>query len=99
MKWYCYLIQCSDKKQSIYCGITNDLEKRLTAHSSGKGAKFLRSRGPLTLLCSIECESKSEALKLEYRIKQLSRKEKLELITDLQKKSVNPLFWDVIRDN
>jgi putative endonuclease len=79
-QWCVYLLQCSDPKQSLYCGITNDLEKRIATHNKNKGAKFTRGKTPVKLLKSWDCDSKSQALKEEYRIKQLTRKEKLALI-------------------
>ena len=78
-KCFVYLLRCSDG--SLYCGWTNDLEHRLAAHNSGKGAKFTRSRRPVELVYWEECENKSSAMKREYEIKQLSRVEKLRLIT------------------
>jgi putative endonuclease len=77
--WAVYILQCSDEKQSLYCGMTNDLDKRIATHNAGKGAKFTRGRLPAVLLKSFECGSKSEALKLEYKIKKLSRDKKLDL--------------------
>ena len=80
-----YLLLCSDS--TLYCGITNNLPKRLLAHNSPKGgAKYTRSRQPVTLLLSIPCATKSEALKLEHRIKRMSRKQKLKLIQEYQDK-------------
>jgi putative endonuclease len=76
--WYVYLIKCS-VDQSIYTGITNNLNKRIAAHNAGKGARYTKSRRPVKLLKYFEVETKSEALKLEYKIKQLSRQEKLQL--------------------
>ncbi|MFZ4768655.1 MAG: GIY-YIG nuclease family protein [Ferruginibacter sp.] len=75
--WFVYLLLCFDN--SIYCGITNNLEKRIATHNAGKGAKYTKGRIPVTLLTHFEVETKSEALKLEFKIKRLSRKEKLEL--------------------
>jgi putative endonuclease len=75
--WYVYLLCCSDN--SIYTGITNDLEKRIAKHNAGTGAKYTKGRAPVTLIKSFEVANKSEALKLEYKIKQLSREEKLKL--------------------
>lgn len=76
--WTVYLVRCAD--DSLYCGITNDLEARLAAHSAGKGAKYTRRRGPVTLVFTKRCRSKSLALRIEYAIKQLDRDEKLALI-------------------
>jgi putative endonuclease len=77
MSWCCYLLRCAD--DTLYCGITNDLEKRLVAHNAGEGAKYTRGRGPLVLLYRESCADKSAALKRELQIKRLSRMEKLAL--------------------
>jgi len=76
VKWFVYLLRCSD--DTLYCGITNNLEKRIETHNKGKGAKYTKGRLPVMLVKYFELESKSEALKLEYRIKQLPRQEKLD---------------------
>ena len=68
-KWIVYLIRCSD--ESLYCGITNNLKNRLIAHNSGKGAKYTRSRRPVELVGTSSAMTKSDALKLEYRIKRV----------------------------
>lgn len=74
--WYVYIINCS-KDDTLYTGITNNLEKRIAAHNKGTGAKYTKGRTPVTLIKYFECSNKSEALKLEYKIKQLSREEKI----------------------
>lgn len=78
--WFVYMLVCSDKKKSLYVGITNNLEKRIKAHNDGKGAKFTKGRGPVSLLHSFKVKNKSKALKLEYKIKQMSRIDKLRLL-------------------
>jgi putative endonuclease len=75
--WTCYLLQCADN--TLYCGITNDLTKRLAAHNSGEGAKYTRGRTPVKLFYSEPCADKSSALKRELEIKSLSRAGKLAL--------------------
>ncbi len=75
--WICYLLQCSD--QTLYCGITNDLTKRLAAHNAGEGAKYTRGRTPVKLKYSEPCADKSSALKREREIKALPRADKLAL--------------------
>ena len=75
--WVCYLLQCADN--TLYCGITNDLGKRLAAHNAGEGAKYTRGRTPLKLLYCEPCADKSAALKREMGIKALSRAGKLAL--------------------
>ena len=76
--WYLYILRCKDN--SLYTGITTDVEKRLEAHRSGKGAKYTRGRGPLELVYREECGDHSEALKRELEVKALTREEKLKLI-------------------
>jgi putative endonuclease len=78
-KWVVYLVRCSDK--SLYCGISNDLKSRVIEHNLGKGAKYTRSRRPVDLVGISPEMTKSEALKLEYRIKQLPADKKLSQLT------------------
>jgi len=73
--WVCYLLRCAD--DTLYCGITNDLGKRLAAHNAGEGAKYTRGRAPLTLVYRESCVDKSAALKREREIKSFSRAKKL----------------------
>ena len=75
---YVYILRCN--YDSLYTGWTNNLEKRIKAHSDGKGAKYTRARVPVELVYFEVFEDKIEAMKREYAIKQLKRKEKLELI-------------------
>jgi len=75
--WFVYIIECSDS--TLYTGITNDVIKRLKRHNEGKGAKYTKGRGPVKLLKTFKFETKSEAAKEEYRIKQLNRRQKLAL--------------------
>ena len=77
-KFYVYIILTVTNK--LYCGYTDDVEKRYKLHCEGKGAKFTRANKPLKLVYVKEFDSKIEAQKEEYRIKQLSKKEKLKLI-------------------
>lgn len=76
--WKLYILRCRDG--SLYTGITVDVEKRLEAHRSGKGAKYTRGRGPLELVYREECGSHSDALKREYQIKALTKEEKEQLL-------------------
>lgn len=75
---YVYLVRCAD--DSIYCGWTTDLKKRVRAHNSGQGAKYTRSRRPVKLVYAEEFEEKQEALSREWHLKRLNRAEKLRLI-------------------
>ena len=77
MSWCCYLLQCADN--TLYCGITNDLDKRLAAHNTGEGAKYTRGRTPVKLLYCEPCADKSAALKREMQIKKMPRSEKLKM--------------------
>ena len=76
--WYVYILRCADG--TLYTGSTDDVQRRLAVHNSGKGAKYTRGRGPVEVVYTEECESYSAALKREYAIKQLSRQEKWNLI-------------------
>ncbi|MDO8350400.1 MAG: GIY-YIG nuclease family protein [Gallionella sp.] len=78
MNWVCYLLRCAD--DSLYCGITNDMEKRLAAHNAGMAAKYTRARGPVELVFVENCADRSAASKREMSIKKLTRVEKLALI-------------------
>lgn len=81
---YVYILKCND--DSLYTGWTNNLEKRIKAHSTGKGAKYTKARLPIKLVYFEEFEDKIEAMKREYAIKQLKRREKLILINNKIKK-------------
>lgn len=78
MPWFVYIVRCRDG--SLYTGATNDLERRVEAHSAGKGARYTRSRAPVTLVWSRRKRDKPAALREEYRLKQLTRADKLALI-------------------
>lgn len=80
LDWFVYLLQCAD--QSIYTGITTDLNRRMLEHNSGKkGAKYTRSRRPVELVWMRPCRSQGEALRLEMRIKRMSRTEKIKMVS------------------
>lgn len=76
--WYLYILRCKD--DSLYTGITTDVQKRFEAHQNGKGAKYTRGRGPLALVYQETCGTHSEALKRELEIKALPREKKQALI-------------------
>ena len=75
---FTYILRCADN--SLYVGWTNDLEKRLKAHNSGKGAKYTRGRLPATLVYFESFETKEEAMSREWHLKRLSHSEKEALI-------------------
>ena len=79
MNWV-YILRCGDG--SLYTGWTNDLERRLAAHSAGKGGKYTRSHLPVELVYSESYASSHEAMSRERQLKALSRREKLELISE-----------------
>lgn len=83
-KAYTYMLECRDG--SLYTGWTNDLEKRVACHNAGRGGKYTASRLPVKLVYYEIFEAKQEAMRREYAIKQLSRKEKIELIGNHTKK-------------
>ena len=75
---YTYILTCADG--TLYCGWTNDLDKRLKAHNSGKGAKYTSPRRPVVLSYYEAFSTREEAMSREYAIKQLTRKEKEQLL-------------------
>lgn len=78
MSWFVYMLRCGD--ETLYTGITDDVQRRLAAHRAGKGAKYTRGRGPLEVVYQEELPDKSAALKREYAIKRLRREEKEQLL-------------------
>ena len=81
--FFAYLVRCADG--TLYGGYTTDLQKRLTAHNSGKGAKYTRSRLPVELVWWEEYPTKEAAMSREWHIKRLTREQKLALIAEFQK--------------
>ncbi|NBK90602.1 GIY-YIG nuclease family protein [bacterium 1XD21-13] len=84
MNAYTYILKCSDN--TLYTGWTSNLEKRLRAHNQGKGAKYTRTRLPVTLVYFEVYETKKEAMSREFAIKKLSRSQKERLI------ALNPII-------
>lgn len=85
--WLVYIVECADK--SLYTGITSDLEKRMSAHATGKGAKYTKPRRPLTLRYTETVDSKGAALRREAAIKALDRAGKLTLIDTGTRRAVS----------
>ena len=73
--WWLYLVECGDG--SWYAGITNDLDARLAAHREGRGARYTRGRGPLSLIASRAYPDRASASRAEWRLKRLPRSRKL----------------------
>ncbi|PLX86704.1 MAG: endonuclease [Desulfuromonas sp.] len=76
--WYVYILRCAD--DTLYTGITNDLEMRLRTHAEGRGAKYTRGRLPVELLYREQATSRGEATRREMAIKRLPRQGKLALV-------------------
>ena len=76
--WSVYLVKCSDN--SLYCGVTKDITKRLIKHNEGTASKYTRSRLPVELIAVRENLDKREAYKLEYRIKKLPAEKKIQYL-------------------
>jgi len=85
--WFLYMVRCNNGQ--LYTGITIDVGRRFAEHEAGKGAKFLRGKGPLILQFQMQVGSHSEALKKEVQIKKLSKSAKEQLIT--QQKSIQTI--------
>ena len=78
--WYTYVAECSDG--SLYTGVTTDIQRRIKEHNKGTGAKYTKIRRPIKLRSFFVFNNRSEASKEEWRIKQLTRKQKLNLIQE-----------------
>lgn len=92
MSSFVYILKCGD--DSFYTGYTNDLDNRLKAHNKGIASKYTAARLPLVMVFSEKCKDKSDALKKEYFIKTLSRKDKIKLIE--KKLSLQDLYDDYL---
>jgi putative endonuclease len=79
--WCVYMLENADKTR-LYTGITNDLTARIKVHNAGKGAKATRAKRPWSLVWRFRCTSKREALRVEWRVKRLTRKQKLEMMKE-----------------
>ena len=76
--WLVYILRCRDN--TLYTGITNNIEKRLLTHNKGTASRYTRSRLPVTLLASGSCMTKTEALRLEIKIKKKPKDKKLAVL-------------------
>ncbi len=77
---YMYVLECADG--TLYTGYAVDVERRVAVHNAGRGAKYTRSRLPVTLVANAEFASKHDAMSAEYRFKRLTREEKIRLLSD-----------------
>ena len=73
--WFVYILLCQD--DSLYTGITTNVKKRMEVHKKGKGSKYVKRKRFKQVLHAIKVKNKSEALKLEYKIKKLQRNDKI----------------------
>jgi predicted GIY-YIG superfamily endonuclease len=80
MAFITYIVKCADG--SLYSGWTTDMDRRLDAHNSGKGARYTRGRTPVVLLAHWEFPSKQEAMSFEWHLKKLPRSQKLNLVQE-----------------
>lgn len=80
--WFVYILRCADG--TFYTGVTTDVQRRLTEHNAGTGAKYTRSRGPLTCVWQGSATSRSTACKREAALKRLSRADKQKLVLTYQ---------------
>jgi putative endonuclease len=91
--WVAYLLRCGDG--SLYAGITNDLPRRLAAHrgkaGASRGAKYTRKRGPFRLVWRQAAADRAEASRVEWRVKRLTRAEKLRLVRARGKIGLSPI--------
>jgi putative endonuclease len=76
-EWIVYILQCADN--TLYTGITNNLEKRLQDHAAGKGAKYTRGRGPYTVIFTEKHPARGDALRREAEIKVMKKSDKIHL--------------------
>jgi len=76
--WFVYILLCQDN--SLYTGITNNLEKRFSEHKNGKGGRYTRSHKPIKIVYQKNCKTKPEALRKESEIKGWSREKKIRKI-------------------
>ncbi|MDD3310614.1 GIY-YIG nuclease family protein [Pseudodesulfovibrio sp.] len=80
--WHVYLLRCADG--TLYCGVTNDLDRRLAQHTAGTASKYTRSRTPVRLELAAEVPSKSDALRLELRVKARKKDEKIPFLASFR---------------
>ena len=88
--WFVYIVKCSDN--SLYTGITNNIDKRIEKHNNGTGAKYCRGRGPVVLQCFKIVFSRPEALKLEFKVKKKNKNEKVEFLINYSFEMYLPLM-------
>ncbi len=83
IQWYTYIVCCKDR--TLYTGIARDIDKRLAQHNTGTGARYTRSRRPVSLVYHEQFSSRADASRREYQIKKMDRSTKLQLISQEEK--------------
>ncbi|ADU62323.1 MAG: GIY-YIG nuclease family protein [Pseudodesulfovibrio sp.] len=73
--WFVYLLRCADN--TLYCGVTNDMARRLARHNAGTASRYTRSRTPVTLVAAVETPGKGDALRLEIAVKKQPKDRKI----------------------
>lgn len=81
--WHVYMVRCED--DSLYAGVTTDIERRMREHNAGKGARYTRSRRPVALVYTEKARSQSEALQREVQIKKMTKQKKENLVQGQRK--------------
>jgi len=81
-EWFVYILECSDN--TLYCGITNNLSNRINNHNKGKGAKYTQTRRPVELKFVVGGFSRSEAAKVEYKVKQQRKENKIKFLANIK---------------
>ncbi|MFH1913754.1 MAG: GIY-YIG nuclease family protein [Pseudomonadota bacterium] len=76
--WFVYLLRCADG--TLYCGVTNDVARRVARHNAGTASRYTRSRTPVTLIAAVSAPCKGDALRLEMAVKKQSRSRKLDFL-------------------
>ena len=86
-RWFVYIVKCSDN--TLYTGVTTDIDRRIHEHNhTKKGAKYTMSRRPVTLVACKVFRIKSNAFKVEYKVKQKKKHEKINFLTELKNESI-----------
>ena len=82
-KWFVYLLRCSDN--TLYCGVTTDVERRIKEHNNGTASKYTRAKRPVRLEVSVTFPDRGAALRVEHAVKQKPAKEKLAFLMEIVK--------------
>jgi len=78
MKWWVYIVECKDS--SYYCGVAVNVHRRIISHNEGRGAKYTKGRGPVSLILAVQCESRSVAQRVEAAVKKVPKRKKVDFL-------------------